>query len=393
MKHRSNLPIYRFPTAAMSSPVVARFAEYTARTPQPHPRGFAAATVTLSAAAVVLTAIAVSPARAQVSCGDTVGPGGKVTLTADVGQCSGAGTPAVTIVGPVTVDLGGHQIRCSLSDPADGIRVTGDKARLLNGSVRNCGYGLRLEGSKHSVTGVTANSNEGAGIEVIADRVTLSRSFATSNGGDGIVVGSARNRIDHVVATNNVTGIVVSGGTNKISASEAVGNTADGFLISGAENQIASSFATSNNQSGFVISGSDNRFKECHSARNTQAGFEIGGDRNSLSACAASRNATDGFEVADMMTPPEGNVVTAAEAISNAAHGLEMAQGTRNDVAAGHFVNNGQTGIEFTSGTLNTFRDNVATENTGNDLKDSTACAGATWTGNSFGTSNDPCIQ
>jgi len=350
----------------------------------------------LSVCMAAAAAIALSPApcMAQFVCGDTVGPGGKLVLTADIGLCTGVGTPALTVVGPVTLDMDGHQIRCAGVDPADGIRVIGDKARIQNGSVRNCGYGVRLEGAgKHILEGVTANSNNGRGIDVTVDRTTLSGCSATSNVGEGIRIASARNRVDRCVATNNAEGFLIEGGNNRVFDSEAVGNAGAGFDVQSGANQISRCVATNNDQAGFDISGSDNRLKENHADRSAQVGFQVSGDRNSLAECTATRNASDGFEVsASDPESADANTLAACMATSNGAHGLEIS-GDGNTVSDGRFTNSALTGIEFNGGTGNAFRENVAMENATHDLKDSTMCTGAAWSDNSFSTSNDPCIE
>jgi parallel beta-helix repeat protein len=113
-----------------------------------------------------------------------------------------------------------------------------------------------------------------------------------------------------------------------------------------------------------------------------------GGD-NSLAQNIATRNGTHGFALTSASsTDLDGNL-----AISNGGQGIDVT-GSNNTITRNHAVNNALSGIQFTGmGTGNEFETNVAMQSTNNDVRDTTACAGATWTDNSFGSSNDPCIQ
>jgi len=339
-----------------------------------HWRRFAA--VSASCCAVALSSGAAH--AVTLACGDTVGPGTIVVVDADVTGCAGAGTPALTIQGPVTLDMGGHEVRCASMNPADGIHVVGDHVRIQNGSVRACGYGVLVEGGgKHTLSGVNVNANLGRGIDVTSDRNTLTRCSATSNSAaEGFRIASDRNRIDHCVATNNATGLVLDGDGNRLVESEAVasaGATGFGFDIGGSTNQVSRCAATSNDQAGFSIAGTENKIRENHATRNTQEGFEVTGTGNSLAQNIAARNGTHGFA----LTAVSGTDLDANLAISNASQGIDVS-GSNNEITRNHAVNNGLSGIQFTgAGTGNSFEANVAMQSTNNDVRDTTACAGA----------------
>jgi hypothetical protein len=116
------------------------------------------ATFATFCAAVLATAEVAN--AVTLSCGDTVGPGATIVVDADLNGCTGAGTAALTVVGPVTLDLNGHELRCAAINPADGLHVIGEHARVVNGAVRACGYGVLVEGGgKHTLSGVNANAN------------------------------------------------------------------------------------------------------------------------------------------------------------------------------------------------------------------------------------------
>ena len=81
------------------------------------------------AVAVLATAALASPAPAQISCGDTLGPGGTFTATSDIGPC--VENPAVRIVGAVKVDFAGFEVTCD-ANTSVGILVEGTLLRELN---------------------------------------------------------------------------------------------------------------------------------------------------------------------------------------------------------------------------------------------------------------------
>ena len=80
----------------------------------------------------------------SLSCGDSLGPGGGVLLVSnDLFGC--AASPALTVTGPVTLDLKGHAIGCEGSGP--GILLLGSGAILKNGRVFNCLVAVDVAGT------------------------------------------------------------------------------------------------------------------------------------------------------------------------------------------------------------------------------------------------------
>src|SRR5262249_9103730 len=101
---------------------------------------------------LALGGLVVSPAEA-LNCGDTLGPGGSFTLTADVGPCT---PPAgLFVAGPVTVNLNGHTVTCDTSGGGNiGIDIQGSGAVLKNGLVILCNTGVQIEGNTSHVRNV-----------------------------------------------------------------------------------------------------------------------------------------------------------------------------------------------------------------------------------------------
>ena len=82
-------------------------------------------TAVLVALTLLLFAGASETRATVLGCGDIVGPGGRVTLTADIGPCDGTTNPALMVIGPVDVRMNGHTLTCSelSGGPPDGILV------------------------------------------------------------------------------------------------------------------------------------------------------------------------------------------------------------------------------------------------------------------------------
>ena len=129
---------------------------------------------------LTVTGMAV-PAEAGFTCGGTVGPGGTLVMTADIIGC--ATSPALTVVGPVTVDMNGHTVSCS-SSSVNGIEQDGTGAILKNGVVgKFCNIAVVVSGSgTHQVLNVLTRGNT-RGFQVRSDGNHLSNDSSEDTGG------------------------------------------------------------------------------------------------------------------------------------------------------------------------------------------------------------------
>ena len=171
----------------------------------------------LGAMALMVALLGVSGVEAVVSCGATLGPGGSVTLTADVAGCGGS--QAITVVGPTTVDLAGHLVSCS--GAPDGILVTGNGAVVKNGRVEGCANGVQLDGGGgHQVRNMLAAHN-GIGYLIVSKGNTLANNGAVSNveGFHLSGAGSDGNILTANTAVDNQFGFLVGGGADDGAAS------------------------------------------------------------------------------------------------------------------------------------------------------------------------------
>src|SRR5919109_1341681 len=159
----------------------------------------------LSTVAVAAHATAAS-AQAPPPCGDVTRT---TTLTSD---CTG---PLVVGASGITVNLGGHTIRCGspFEGPLDVYLATvgvviADKANtiLRNGQVVRCGTGVRISGGGgHTVIAVNADGN-GCGIVMVngSDRNVVNRQRIDHNCGNAVTVVAASRR--NVVTESQIVG-------------------------------------------------------------------------------------------------------------------------------------------------------------------------------------------
>lgn len=208
-------------------------------------------------------------AAAQVACGDVIGKGQKVTLTADLGPCDGpSGTTAALVVEGGSLDLGGHTVTCADGDldgeVPQGIVLVGKKSKVSNGTVVGCMNGLAVGGDgKHRLSGLTARDSVQDGFDLIEDAVKcrLTDVTATGSGNDGFHVQSDKNTLTNAAATGNAQDgidLIGSADKNKVRDSEGSGNGDDGIEIGGQKNKVKDSVANDNVEDGFDFADEKN---------------------------------------------------------------------------------------------------------------------------------------
>jgi len=244
-----------------------------------------------AAALACLLSWAAHPVQAQLACGDTIPPGGDVSLDGDIDGCLGP-EPALTIEGPVKVNLHGFRISCA----ADiiGIEVIGDHARITNGTVANCTDGIELSGEgRHKVFRMQVTSDPDAangsrGFRVVSDRNYLVANLARRFNGEGFRIQGSDNRIAFNVARRNADhGFRVDEDRNLLSNNISVSNGAEGFRLDGSDNRLVDNIAFNNQDEGFRIrDGQDNVLLGNRARRNgasdNEAGIRIHTNGNTL---------------------------------------------------------------------------------------------------------------
>ena len=190
----------------------------------------------------------------QVECGDVIGPNETVVLDGNVGYCPGP-QPALTVIGPATLDLNGYVVVCEDEDDGNyGIFVIGRGAKVRNGSVGLCSRGVYLQGEgRHRVERILAGSNKYSGIQAHSDNNRISNSEAYGNEYNGIVVDEGNRNFlkDNKAGANEAAGFVVWGQT-KLLKNEAFENEY-GFAIHGDKTVLQQNFAYENDEVGFDV--------------------------------------------------------------------------------------------------------------------------------------------
>jgi parallel beta-helix repeat protein len=302
----------------------------------------------LAVVAAFAFAASLSPVHAQVTCGGSIGPDGNFQMMGDL-SCTNEG---ITVVGPVNFNMKGFTLDCN-GDDEHGITVLGERAVIQNGTITDCDDGVRVRGDGgHQLLKLTVRDNDSEGFHVKSDNNTFVGNTADDNGADGFDIDSSGNKfVDNLATKNNTEGIDLDSGgadSNRLVGNTAHDNDEEGFEIdSGAtDNVLINNTATENGESGFDIDSSDNLLLNNSASGSGDDGFEIGesDDRNEL------RNNTTG----------------------NAQNGIHLEAGAEDNVV----------------------RQNTATGNTGTDLVDDTAgCGSNTWLQNTFGSSNQVCVE
>lgn len=189
------------------------------------------------AVAALFASLALGTTEASaLECGDTILPGQKVRLEANVGPCTDA-TGGITIVGPAKLDLNGFAVTCQLHTELHrnppGIRIVGERARVQNGRVVACGTGVQVHGQgRHRVKKVEAALSGRDGFEIDSEGNVLKDNHALRSRDDGFAVLSQRNTLKkNLAADNEGYGIVVGGHSQRIIRNDSIDNVDGGMIV------------------------------------------------------------------------------------------------------------------------------------------------------------------
>ena len=212
----------------------------------------------LSSVGGLALALAVTAATSPVSavkCGDTITK--NTVLIADL-LCDG--DPALTVVGPATLDLNGHTVSCGdaclyswYSDAINGgIRISGRGATIKNGNISNCDSGVapydKLDFHGALIKDIIASNNCRYGVNVNGNNNKLQNVTSKGNGY------SYYDEIDYV---KEGYGIDVTGSSNKLLHVTAIDNYIDDISVRGNKNQVKDCFVARSGD-GIFLSGTNN---------------------------------------------------------------------------------------------------------------------------------------
>jgi len=327
------------------------------------------------ALATLLVVVLTTPATAQISCGDTLGPGGKFVAAGPIGPCPQ--NPALTILGPVKVDFAGHEVSCDATS-SNGINIEGKSATVENGAVARCNVGFHVQGEgKHKLT----------------------RLVARNNAGDGFVLeGGGGNKLKECASVfNEACGFVIeSSDKNALTGCRSVRNLDTGFFFDAANgNKVKDCTSAEDFEEGFRILGQGNKLTNVDATQSGSHGFEVNGNGNTLKDVTATGSMSTGFVISE----GAGIKLSKCASVANGQRGIlvgSLADGTK--VSKCRTIKNGAEGITVDSGAGDVSIDkNVAFHNVLDDLEDANAgCGTNTWKKNTFGTSNPAapgCIE
>lgn len=168
-------------------------------------------------------------------------PGRSYRLTGDL-VVPDANTTAVSVVASgVSLDLGGFEIRgpnlcvdfvCTFDGTGFGVQLTGDRARIFDGSITGMGsvgiYSPNF-GSGHIVEEVRVAHNRYQGIRLDGYGNTVRGSVVIENGDDGVqITGFAATVIDNVIYGNAGNGMTLNASGSRIVGNSVSGNVGNG---------------------------------------------------------------------------------------------------------------------------------------------------------------------
>jgi parallel beta helix pectate lyase-like protein len=297
---------------------------------------------TLSVVFLVITGFAVTVAdAATINCGDVVRQ--NTVLDADMGPCQGDG---IVVMGDgVTLDLGGHTV--SGSGSGVGIRIVGRSTRVTNGTLTGFADGVFVTSAFNTLERLVITGN-GTGLSVFQSSLNVVRQTSIRNNrSDGVVIFRSTDNSIHrsVISGNGGNGVRIEslgGLTTRASGNRVEGNSISGNVGSGVVVTPHSDFAT--------IGGNVIRTNGGH-------GIYLG-------------------------TPYMGARVTDNIVLDNTLNGILVDQRSSG------------TGLTTPNSVrANTARDN-GVQSQSFDLADrNPSCAGTSWSGNTFVTRNQACIN
>ena len=206
-----------------------------------------------------------TPVHAQIACGDTIGKGQTVTLTADLGPCDGV--ESAIIIDSGVLDLGGHTLSCADTNGngrfSYGLDIRGKKAVVRNGTVTGCIDNVYVAGSRQTVEGITATAAQRYGIYVAStsSKNRIAGNTVTGNAGDGLQARGSKHTIEGNSASGNgEDGIDITQTTKvKVTGNTSSGNADDGFEVTGSKNKVTGNTSTGNGDDGIAVGDRKNK--------------------------------------------------------------------------------------------------------------------------------------
>ena len=254
----------------------------------------------------------------SLNCGDMITS--HAVLYNDL-ECSGSSGVALTLLKGASLNLNGKKLIGNESNNC--IEITGDGAKVWNGTVMNCRDGILITGESNEILQVEVRDNNRVGIHILGGSSNeISLSTVNNNSREGVYIEKGnRNRIDQSTVNNNGReGIYIEGGNrNRIDQSTVNNNGREGIYIQrpnsnemegGDNNEISRSIVNNNRRQGIHIEGGEsNRISRTIVENNARHGIQIelielensggtaGGNNNEISRSTVRGSCRDGIEI------------------------------------------------------------------------------------------------
>jgi parallel beta-helix repeat protein len=339
----------------------------------------------------------------EVECGQKLGPNGHYKLANDLlCPCDTDDSnvePAITIEGPVTVDLNGKSIACEPCDAVQckkdceeeicpypipipplysiaGIHVKGEGATVRNGTIIRCNVGLVVGGVDDLAEDTLKGHHKIINVTVLASQEVLYYDEDECNNfkGDGIILESTHNYAGrNELLGNQNDGIDLKAGYNLIKKNSSIGNGGKGYNIEGDHNWLIGNQARINVDDGIEVEGGvGTRMIRNKAIANGGRGIELKEEtpESSIKFNEASANNKEGIRLRETSN---FNFIKYNKVIANENEGIRVDKGAE----------------------YNTIEYNKAILNGDDDLRDKNdECDNNIWRRNTFNTSNPAeCIQ
>jgi hypothetical protein len=299
----------------------------------------------------------------HIACGAVLGPGGSFVLDSNFGPCPGV---ALTLVGPVTLDMRGREVSCA--DGAFGVIIEGRGAQLRNGVIDNCIRGVELTGYQHRVTRVTVFPRSAGG---------TAEGFSVFGTGRHVLTGNT------VFCWSPGRGVEIFSDTNTLSLNYVECET--GYLVRGNRNTFTRNDAETS-RVGFEVGG-DLNILTSNNAEGSEVSYQIEGVRNVL------RSNTAGNDVAGVGFSVIGNLNQLYHNVSSTAGRGFVVDSDQNRLVGNSIGFNDDAAITVT-GQSNLLQNNRASEPiAGPALIDTNASCDANRWMNNTGSGNQPCVK
>ena len=319
---------------------------------------------------------------AVVGCHQAIGPGGTIVLGSDLvcGPAPDQDT-ALVVLGPVTLDLGGHTIEC-----VGGLRIgilVGSRAKIQNGTVKGCTEGIATDGSRSTLERLTMAGND-VGI---------------------LIAGGTRNTLTAILVDGNRLGLRLTDGSdgNTVSDSTASNNSDVGFLIDDGQRNVLRSSRAIGNGRGIVVASGESRTQLVDNVSEHNAGTGISLETTSstvLDGNQVASNGGDGVRIQDSRRTQ----VLDNQALGNLGNGFFVtasADGSEdvNLLQRNTAIGNGMNGIAIdATSTHDRVTGNTSTGHTAPfvdllDMNGNCRRPVNTWKSNTFTTSSPDCLR